>query len=76
MSNEVMFQEQLLQAVKEPGSHIIVLNGLADAEDEKANALTDLVTKRLTELADELEAESVKQGVAVTLKTVLQIRGK
>jgi len=75
-AQKLPFEKQLVESLREPGSHLLVLNDLSDSVDDecKKKAILDVIQEKMDEFAKELQEESDKQGILVSLKTILVIK--
>ena len=77
MSNALPFENELIEAFREYGNQLVILSGLSESDEDKAkkDSLTSLIKQRMDQVATEIGAEAEKQGILVSLKTVMVIKG-
>jgi hypothetical protein len=66
-------EDQMVQWLREPGSHLMLLNDLPDDQNDKAEEIAGWLHDRLQDLSVELEKMSGESRVTITVKTILSV---
>lgn len=66
-------EDKMVEWLRQPGSHLMLLNDLSDDQNDQANKIMGWLHDRLSDISVELEKLSGESGVTITVKTILSV---